>query len=77
MRSGSKKLPPCRYRQPFYWSGACCNEHIPLEKTTGTLQDGDLVIMKNMIGFIQKNYMDRISLSEIAAAGMVRAEQML
>ena len=46
-------------------------EHIPLEKTTGTLQDGDLVIMKNMIGFIQKNYMDRISLSEIAAAGMV------
>ena len=42
----------------------------PIEKKIKHL-DGDLQIIKNMIGFIQQNYKDKISLSDIAASGVV------
>lgn len=35
------------------------------------LQNTDLSILKNMIGFIQQNYTEKISLGEIAASGAV------
>lgn len=34
-------------------------------------QNGDLAIIKNMIGFMQQNYRTRISLADIAASGAV------
>lgn len=46
-------------------------ENTPLERKSSGRQDGDLVIVKSMIGFIQKNYKSRLSLADIAASGAV------
>ena len=42
----------------------------PFERTKKYF-DNDLIIIKNMIGFIQQNYKNKISLSDIAASGAV------
>lgn len=46
-------------------------ENMSLHEKQQQKQDTDLVTVKNMIGFIQQNYAGRVSLSEIAASGMV------
>lgn len=45
-------------------------EHIPQEKTT-ELNHTNLSVLKKMIGFIQQNYAEKITLSDISAAGTV------
>ena len=51
------------------WGILC--EHAPEDTETDPVQSQDLVIMKNMVGFIQKNYRNKITLARIAAAGAV------
>lgn len=46
-------------------------ENLPLKANATTPQNNDLTIMKNMVGFIQKCYIGKISLADIAAAGDV------
>lgn len=45
-------------------------ENVPPSKKARP-QNNDLMTTKNMVGFIQKNYMNKISLSDIAASGLV------
>lgn len=45
-------------------------EHIPLESGQ-KVPDPELTILKNMIGFIQQNYREKLSLEKIAASGSV------
>lgn len=51
------------------WGLLC--EHAPEDTGTDHAPSQDLVIMKNMVGFIQKNYRNKITLAQIAAAGAV------
>lgn len=46
-------------------------ENIPPNDTVISVQNNDLTIMKNMVGFIQKYYTRKICLSDIAASGAV------
>lgn len=46
-------------------------ENAPLTNGGKKRQNADLAIVKNMVGFIQKNYKKRVSLADIAAAGAV------
>ncbi len=50
------------------WSLIFGNTKIKSEKE---IQNGDLIILKNMIGFIQKSYKEKITLSDIAKSGAV------
>ena len=51
------------------WSLLC--DHAPTDVRKKSRQNQDLIITKNMVGFIQKNYKKKISLAEIAASGAV------
>lgn len=46
-------------------------ENIPPTESEKIRLNDDLVITKNMVGFIQQNYKNKVSLSDIAAAGVV------
>ena len=46
-------------------------ENTPPASSMGKRQSGDIAVIKNMVGFIQKNYMKKISLSQISASGAV------
>lgn len=46
-------------------------ENIPPADNGRKRQTGDLAVLKNMIGFIQQNYVKKISLSDIAVSGAV------
>lgn len=46
-------------------------EHAPKDDGMPVRQSQDISIVKNMVGFIQKNYRSKISLAEIAASGAV------
>ena len=46
-------------------------ENMPPAEKRKTHADGDLGVLKNMIGFIQQNYQNKVSLSQIAASGSV------
>lgn len=46
-------------------------ENMPAEDQTKQRQNHDLVTMKQMVDFIQKNYAEKITLSEIARSGSV------
>ncbi len=46
-------------------------EHAPGETEKPARPGQDLLIVKNMVGFIQKNYRQKITLAEIAASGAV------
>lgn len=46
-------------------------ENIPLIESEKIRLNDDLVITKNMVGFVQQNYKNKVSLSDIAAAGAV------
>lgn len=50
------------------WSLLYENIQLNQEKKT---KSSDLTIIKNMVGFIQKNYTDRISLKDIASSGSI------
>ncbi len=45
-------------------------ENIPLNEEIKA-QNSDLTIIKNMLGFIQQNYTDKISLADISSAGLI------
>lgn len=46
-------------------------ENLPAQRCRSTSTPADLAIARNMIGFIQKNYREHVTLQSIAAAGAV------
>lgn len=67
----SLKTAPLHVQSSFFYIWSLLCENISLEKKTANPQNGDLTIMKNMVGFIQKNYARKISLADIASSGAV------
>ncbi len=63
--SGVLKISACFLK---IWSLIFSNTKAQSEKR---IQSGDLIILKNMIGFIQKSYKEKISLGDIAKSGAV------
>lgn len=65
-----EKAAPLKVQNLFssIWIQLC--EKIPSESRLET-QSTDLSVVKNMIGFIQRNYAAKISLADIAASGAV------
>lgn len=64
------KIAPMKVQSSFVKIWTLIYENIPLENNLKA-QNTDLTIIKNMIGFIQQNYTDKISLSDIASSGAV------
>ncbi len=58
----------CQAAFSAIWFYLCDN--LPVE-TVPKKQSGNLTIIRNMVGYIQKNYAETITLKEIAAAGSV------
>lgn len=46
-------------------------EHLPRGGDAVSLQDSDLTAVRNMMGYIQQNYADEMSLADIASSGAV------
>lgn len=65
-----KKTAPLQVQGIFTHLWSLLYENIQLNQEKKT-QNSDLTIIKNMVGFIQQNYTDKISLADIAAAGSV------
>lgn len=65
-----EKLAPIKVQNLFLSIWICLYENIAPEQRL-KVQNTDLSILKNMIGFIQQNYNVKISLSDIAASGAV------
>ena len=64
------KAAPMKVQNSFVKIWTALYENIQLESTPKS-QSGDLSVLKNMIGFIQQNYIKKISLADIAASGAV------
>lgn len=64
------KAAPMKIQSSFVRIWTLLYENIKLENTQKT-QNTDLSILKNMIGFIQQNYIGNISLTDIAVSGAV------
>lgn len=65
-----EKSAPLKIQNMFLNIWIHLYENISYENSPKT-QNTDLSVLKNMIGFIQRNYAVKISLAEIAAAGAV------
>ncbi|MEY8428278.1 AraC family transcriptional regulator [Lachnospiraceae bacterium 46-15] len=60
---------PLKIQGIFSWIWASVYENMPGADSEEQPCSSDLSILKNMTGFIQKHYHEKISLSQIAAAG--------
>ena len=67
---------PLKIQAAFLKIWAFLYENMELD-TKEEAGDGNMMILRNMIAFIQQNYKNKITLSEIAASGTYRTEQML
>lgn len=65
-----KKAAPLKIQHLFLCIWTQLYENIPSESHP-KMQNTDLSILKNMIGFIQQNYTIKITLADIAASGTV------
>ena len=72
-RNKGKASTPLKVLSAFsaIWSLLYENLPSPSDSAAANPQSSDLTITKNMVGFIQKNYAHKISLSDIAASGAV------
>lgn len=66
-----QKTAPLKVQSAFSMIWSLLYEHLPRENYTANAKSGDLTAVRNMTGFIQKNYTRRISLKEIALSGAV------
>ena len=62
---------PLKIQTAFLSIWVLLYEHMPPIVKTNTHAAGDLTLVKNMMGFIQQNYQKKISLSDIAASGLI------
>lgn len=65
-----EKTAPMKVQNSFLKIWTWIYENTPLENSPKG-QNADLTIIKNMIGFIQQNYVEKITLADIAASGAV------
>lgn len=65
------KTAPLKIQSAFAFIWSELFEIIPQAEKCLPLPAGNLIILKNMIGFIQQNYKEKISLKDIAASGAV------
>ena len=70
-RNRNSHTAPLRALSSFALIWSLLLEHAPADTAKGKRQSQDLTIVKNMTGFIQKNYRKKISLAEIASSGAV------
>ena len=70
-RCKGQKITPLRVQSSFAKIWSLLYENIPLEDNAAIAESDDLVAVRNMVGFIQKNYARKISLCEIALSGAV------
>ena len=70
-RNRNSHTAPLRALSSFAMIWSLLLEHAPADSVKGKRQSQDLTIVKNMTGFIQKNYREKISLAEIASSGAV------
>lgn len=61
---------PMRAQAALMEISAAVLEHLPAREEAEKQEDSDLLAVKEMVGFIQKNYSGKITLAQIAAAGM-------
>ena len=62
---------PLKVQSAFAAIWALLMENLPPEDHAANAESGDLAAVRNMIGFIQKNYAHKISLRQIAISGAV------
>lgn len=69
----SRGLPstPLRVQAAFASIWALLCENLPPQSAAAPLPGSDLTITRNMVGFIQQNYAQKLTLGAIAAAGAV------
>ncbi len=66
-----QKITPLRVLSSFSKIWFLLYENIPSEGYTTNAENDDLVAVRNMAGFIQKNYAQKLSLQKIALSGAV------
>ncbi len=67
----SSKTAPLKIQSAFAFIWSELLEMIPQDKHSYPPPAGNLSILRNMVGFIQQNYSEKVSLKDIAAAGAV------
>lgn len=67
----NSRTAPLKIQSAFAFIWSELFEIIPQAKKCPPLPTGNLTILKNMIGFIQQNYREKVSLKDIAASGAV------
>ncbi len=70
-KCNGQKITPLRVQSSFAKIWSLLYENIPQENNAASAESGDLAAIRNMVGFIQKNYARKISLREIAISGAV------
>lgn len=70
-KCNGQKITPLRALSSFAKIWSLIYENIPSEDSAASSENGDLAAVRNMVGFIQKNYARKISLREIALSGAV------
>lgn len=66
-----QKAAPLKVQASFLLIWSLLYENLPAENRSAPPESGDLAAVRNMVGFIQKNYTRKISLKEIALSGAV------
>ncbi len=66
-----QKITPLRVQSSFSKIWSLLYENISSEDYAASTESADLAAVRNMAGFIQKNYAQKISLQEIALSGAV------
>lgn len=70
-QSKGQKAAPLKIQASFSVIWSLLYENIPSKTHLVNTNGSDLTAVRNMVGFIQKNYMHKISLKEIARSGAV------
>lgn len=66
-----EKSAPLKVQTAFWQIWSLFYENTSLTEHQGKTRDSNLIILKNMVGFIQQSYAEKISLADIAASGAV------
>lgn len=66
-----KKTSPLKAQSAFAYILSLVIENMPPSDSAGGSENGDLMIVRNMVSFIQRRYSEKITLAEIAASGAV------
>lgn len=66
-----QRAAPLKVQSAFSEIWSLLYENIPSDGYAANAESGDLAAVRNMAGFIQKNYAQKISLQEIALSGAV------